>query len=168
MSMMINGVPVSLPNDPRVSLLDLLREDVGLPGTKKGCDQGACGACTVLVDGERILSCLALAVQYDGRAITTIEGLGRPGALHPLQQAFVEHDGFQCGYCTPGQICSAVGMAAEMRRGVPSHVTRDLAAETIALSPDELRERMSGNLCRCGAHNGIVAAIAETFAEAAE
>jgi len=168
MSMMINGVPVSLPNDPRVSLLDLLREDVGLPGTKKGCDQGACGACTVLVDGERILSCLALAVQYEGRAITTIEGLGRPGALHPLQQAFVEHDGFQCGYCTPGQICSAVGMAAEIRRGVPSHVTRDLAAETIALSPDELRERMSGNLCRCGAHNGIVAAIAETLAEAAE
>ena len=168
MSMMINGVPVSLPNDLRVSLLDLLREDVGLPGTKKGCDQGACGACTVLVDGERILSCLALAVQYEGRAITTIEGLGRPGALHPLQQAFVEHDGFQCGYCTPGQICSAVGMAAEIRRGVPSHVTRDLAAETIALSPDELRERMSGNLCRCGAHNGIVAAIAETLAEAAE
>jgi xanthine dehydrogenase YagT iron-sulfur-binding subunit len=168
MSMMINGVPVSLPNDPRVSLLDLLREDVGLPGTKKGCDQGACGACTVLVEGERILSCLALAVQYEGRAITTIEGLGRPGALHPLQQAFVEHDGFQCGYCTPGQICSAVGMAAEIRRGVPSYVTRDLAAETIALSPDELRERMSGNLCRCGAHNGIVAAIAETLAEAAE
>ena len=167
MSMMINGVPVSLPNDPRVSLLDLLREDVGLPGTKKGCDQGACGACTVLVDGERILSCLALAVQYDGRAITTIRGLAA-GALHPLQQAFIEHDGFQCGYCTPGQICSAVGMAAEMRRGVPSHVTRDLAAETIALSPDELRERMSGNLCRCGAHNGIVAAIAETLAEAAE
>ena len=168
MSMMINGVPVSLPNDPRVSLLDLLREDVGLPGTKKGCDQGACGACTVLVDGERILSCLALAVQYEGRAITTIEGLGRPGALHPLQQAFVEHDGFQCGYCTPGQICSAVGMADEIRRGVPSHVTRDLAAETIALSPDELRERMSGNLCRCGAHNGIVAAIAETLAKDAE
>ena len=168
MSMMINGVPVSLPNDPRVSLLDLLREDVGLPGTKKGCNQGACGACTVLVDGERILSCLALAVQYEGRAITTIEGLGRPGALHPLQQAFVEHDGFQCGYCTPGQICSAIGMAAEIRRGVPSHVTRDLAAGTIALSPDELRERMSGNLCRCGAHNGIVAAIAETFAKAAE
>jgi len=168
MSMMINGVPVSLPNDPRVSLLDLLREHVGLPGTKKGCNQGACGACTVLVDGERILSCLALAVQYEGRAITTIEGLGRPGALHPLQQAFVEHDGFQCGYCTPGQICSAVGMADEIRRGVPSHVTRDLAAETIALSPDELRERMSGNLCRCGAHNGIVAAIAETLAEAAK
>ena len=166
MSMMINGVPVSLPNDPRVSLLDLLREHLGLPGTKKGCNQGACGACTVLVDGERILSCLALAVQYDGRAITTIEGLGRPGALHPLQQAFVEHDGFQCGYCTPGQICSAVGMASEIaaRRAEPCH--RDLAAETIALSRDELRERMSGNLCRCGAHNGIVAAIAETLAEA--
>jgi xanthine dehydrogenase YagT iron-sulfur-binding subunit len=164
MTITVNGNAVPLPLDPRVSLLDLLREDLHLPGTKKGCDQGACGACTVLVDGERILSCLALAVQFEGRSVTTIEGIGTPGALHPLQAAFIEHDGFQCGYCTPGQICSAIGMAEEIRRGVPSHVTGDLAAETIALSHDELRERMSGNLCRCGAHNGIVDAIAETFA----
>ncbi|MFW2831607.1 2Fe-2S iron-sulfur cluster-binding protein [Sphingomonas sp. ID0503] len=165
MSITINGNPVDLPGDPRVSLLDLLREDLHLTGTKKGCNQGACGACTVLVDGERILSCLALAVQYEGREVTTIEGLGTTGDLHPLQRAFVEHDGFQCGYCTPGQICSAIGMAAEIGRGVPSHVTGDLAATTIALSHDELRERMSGNLCRCGAHNGIVDAIFETFGE---
>jgi xanthine dehydrogenase YagT iron-sulfur-binding subunit len=168
-SISINGSAAELPDDPRVSLLDFLREHLYLHGTKKGCDQGACGACTVLVDGERILSCLALAIQYEGRSVTTIEGLGTGGALHPLQQAFIEHDGFQCGYCTPGQICSAVGMAEEVRRGVPSHVTADLSAETIALSRDELCERMSGNLCRCGAHNGIVAAIAETYAlEAAE
>lgn len=167
MEIIVNGASVPLPDDPRVSLLDLLREDVRLPGTKKGCDQGACGACTVLADGERILSCLALAVQYAGQSITTIEGLGTAGALHPLQQAFVEHDGFQCGYCTPGQICSAIGMVAELQRGVPSHVTGDLCEAHIALSPDELRERMSGNLCRCGAHNGIVAAIAQTFAEQA-
>jgi xanthine dehydrogenase YagT iron-sulfur-binding subunit len=158
----VNGSAAEPPEDPRVSLLDFLRERLQLHGTKKGCDQGACGACTVLADGERILSCLALAVQYDGRSVTTIEGLG--GALHPLQQAFIDHDGFQCGYCTPGQICSAVGMAAEVRRGLPSHVTADLSAEEIELSRDELRERMSGNLCRCGAHNGIVAAIAETYA----
>jgi xanthine dehydrogenase YagT iron-sulfur-binding subunit len=164
----VNGAAVSLPEDPRVSLLDLLRERQGLPGTKKGCNQGACGACTVLVDGERILSCLALAVQFEGREITTIEGLGKPGALHRLQQAFIEHDGFQCGYCTPGQICSAVAMVQELRRGVPSQVTDDLAAEAIALDRDELRERMSGNLCRCGAHNGIVEAILDTYAEAAE
>ena len=164
----INGTPVPIPSDPRVSLLDLLRDRLHLHGTKKGCDQGACGACTILVDGERILSCLALAVQYEGRSVTTIEGLGAKDALHPLQAAFVEHDGFQCGYCTPGQICSAIGMIEEARRGVPSHVTIDLAADgPIALSSDELRERMSGNLCRCGAHNGIVAAIAE-FAGAAE
>jgi xanthine dehydrogenase YagT iron-sulfur-binding subunit len=165
MSIRVNGATAELPDDPRISLLDFLRERLQLYGTKKGCDQGACGACTVLVDGERILSCLTLTVQYEGRSITTIEGLGANGALHPLQQAFIEHDGFQCGYCTPGQICSAIGMAAEVRRGVPSHVTSDLSAETIALSHDELRERMSGNLCRCGAHNGIVAAIAETFGE---
>jgi xanthine dehydrogenase YagT iron-sulfur-binding subunit len=120
----------------------------------------------VLVDGERIVSCLALAVQYDGREITTIEGLATNGALHPLQQAFIDHDGFQCGYCTPGQICSAVGMAAEVARGVPSHVTDDLGTAEIALDHDELRERMSGNLCRCGAHNGIVEAIAEVYAGA--
>ena len=167
MTLTVNGSAVPLPDDPRVSLLDLLREHLALHGTKKGCDQGACGACTVLVDGERVLSCLTLAVQLEGRSVTTIEGLGAPDTLHPLQQAFIEHDGFQCGYCTPGQICSAVAMAEEVRRGVPSHVTADLAGEQIALSNEELRERMSGNLCRCGAHNGIVAAIAETFAEVA-
>jgi len=164
MTIRINGNEADLPADPRVSLLDLLRETLHLHGTKKGCDQGACGACTVLVDGERILSCLALAVQYNGRNITTIEGLAGHGGLHPLQHAFIEHDGFQCGYCTPGQICSAVGMAAELTRGVPSAVTADLSADTISLTHDELRERMSGNLCRCGAHNGIAAAIAETHA----
>jgi xanthine dehydrogenase YagT iron-sulfur-binding subunit len=165
----INGQSYDVDLDVRTSVLDLLRDHLRLTGTKKGCDQGACGACTVLVDGERIASCLALAVQYQGRSIVTIEGLGADGALHPLQQAFIEHDGFQCGYCTPGQICSAVGMVEEVRRGVPSHVTADLAAETIALSRDELRERMSGNLCRCGAYNGIIAAIAAAYAkEAAE
>jgi xanthine dehydrogenase YagT iron-sulfur-binding subunit len=163
----VNGVDAQPPNDHRVSLLDFLREQLGLHGTKKGCNQGACGACTVLVEGQRILSCLALAVQYDGREVTTIEGLGA-GALHPLQSAFIEHDGFQCGYCTPGQICSAIAAVEEIKRGVPSHVTRDLSSEAIALTRDELRERMSGNLCRCGAHNGIVDAIVATFAEAAQ
>ena len=165
MTITINGSPAILPSDPRVSLLDFLRENLHLSGAKKGCNQGACGACTVLVDGERVLSCLALAVQLEGRSITTIEGLATDGELHPLQRAFVEHDGFQCGYCTPGQICSAVGTRDEVQRGVPSHVTADIHSETIALSRDELRERMSGNLCRCGAYNGIVAAIAETHAE---
>ena len=163
MPITINDQQVELPSDQRISLLDLLREQLHLTGTKKGCNQGACGACTVLVDGERIISCLALAAQYDGRAVTTIEGLAANGALHPLQRAFIEHDGFQCGYCTPGQICSGIGMAAELRRGVPSAVTSDLGADMIAPSRDELRERMSGNLCRCGAYNGIVAALAETF-----
>ena len=166
MPITVNGSSVPLPDDPRVSLLDMLRDRMGLTGTKKGCNQGACGACTVLVDGRRIVSCLALAVQYDGAAVTTIEGLAGEGALHPLQAAFVEHDGFQCGYCTPGQICSAIGMAAEVRRGMPSHVTADLSAATIALDRDELRERMSGNLCRCGAHNGIVDAIMDVYAGA--
>ncbi|BCJ49949.1 (2Fe-2S)-binding protein [Actinoplanes sp. NBRC 14428] len=160
----INGSPVALPDDPRVSLLDLLREQAGLHGTKKGCDQGACGACTVLVDGQRVLSCLALAVQYAGREVVTIEGLSEGDTLHPLQRAFVEHEGFQCGYCTPGQICSALGMMAEVERGVPSYVTTDLGAATAGLDGDELRERMSGNLCRCGAYNGIADAVAETFA----
>lgn len=164
MTITINGSAETLPDDPRVSLLDFLREHLHLSGAKKGCNQGACGACTVLVDGERVLSCLALSVQYEGRSITTVEGLASNGVLHPLQQAFIEHDGFQCGYCTPGQICSAIGMADELRRGVPSHVTADLSTESIALSHDELRERMSGNLCRCGAYNGIVAAIAESSA----
>jgi xanthine dehydrogenase YagT iron-sulfur-binding subunit len=163
----INGLERRSPNDPRVSLLDFLREHLGLHGTKKGCDQGACGACTVLADGERILSCLTLAVQCEGREVTTIEGLVASGRSHPLRQAFIEHDGFQCGYCTPGQICSAVAMVEEIKRGVPSHVTQDLSAEAVLLTRDELRERMSGNLCRCGAHNGIVEAITATFAEAA-
>jgi xanthine dehydrogenase YagT iron-sulfur-binding subunit len=162
MQFFINGRPVDASFDLRISLLDLLREHLGLTGSKKGCNQGACGACTVLVDGERINSCLALAVQYEGRCITTVEGLGE-GSQHPLQRAFLEHDGFQCGYCTPGQLCSAIAMAAELARGVPSAVTQDLNAETIALNYDELRERMSGNLCRCGAYNGIVEAISETF-----
>ena len=166
-SIIINGREAPVPADARVSLLDFVREHLELHGTKKGCNQGACGACTVLVDGERILSCLALAVQYDGRVVTPIEGLASGSALHPLQQAFIDHDGFQCGYCTPGQICSAVGMADEVARGVPSHVTDDLRAAEIALDHDELRERMSGNLCRCGAHNGIVDAIAEVYAGSA-
>lgn len=162
----INGAEVPLPTDPRVSLLDLLREHLHLTGTKKGCDQGACGACTVLVDGERrILSCLALAVQYQGRSVTSVEGLAAGDALHPLQQAFIEHDGFQCGYCTPGQLCSALGMAAELKRGVPSYVTADLAADVVEFSHDEVRERMSGNLCRCGAYNGIVDAVTEHHAK---
>jgi xanthine dehydrogenase YagT iron-sulfur-binding subunit len=163
MPIIINGTPAALPGDPRTSLLDLLRDGLHLFGTKKGCNQGACGACTVLVDGERVLSCLALAVQYEGRQITTIEGLAGEDGLHPLQQAFIEHDGFQCGYCTPGQICSALGMASEARRGVPSHVTADLAGE-ISLGREEIQERMSGNLCRCGAHNGIIDAIQERIA----
>jgi xanthine dehydrogenase YagT iron-sulfur-binding subunit len=167
-SITINGSKAQLPDDPRVSLLDLLREHLHLSGAKKGCNQGACGACTVLVDGsERILACLALAVQYEGRSITSIEGLAANGELHALQQAFIEHDGLQCGYCTPGQICSAIGMTEEVRRGVPSQVTEDLSMKTIALTHDELRERMSGNLCRCGAYNGIVAAISEHHAGAA-
>ena len=168
MPIRINGTEAAVPADPRVSLLDLLRETLHLTGTKKGCNQGACGACTVLADGERIVSCLALAVQYEGRSITTIEGLSGEAGMHPLQHAFIEHDGFQCGYCTPGQICSAVGMAAELQRGVPSVVTMDLGAETVVATREELQERMSGNLCRCGAHNGIIAAIAETYREAAE
>jgi len=163
MRFIVNGGETDLDVDPRTSLLDFLRERLHLFGAKKGCNQGACGACTVLVDGERINSCLALAVQYQDRAITTIEGLGVPGALSPLQAAFVEHDGFQCGYCTPGQICSAVGMAQELKRGVPSYVSADVAAASFALTQDELRERMSGNLCRCGAYNGIVDAIQDTF-----
>lgn len=165
MDFRINGRAIAIDVDLRTSLLDLLRDHLGLTGAKKGCNQGACGACTVLVDGKRINGCLALAVQYQGCDITTVEGLGEGDRLHRLQRAFVEHDGFQCGYCTPGQLCSAIAMVAELARGVPSYVTVDLAAEALALDRDELRERMSGNLCRCGAYNGIVAAIAETFAE---
>ncbi len=163
MKIIVNGSARELPDDPRASLLDFIRERLLLYGTKKGCDQGACGACTVLADGERILSCLAFAVQYEGRSVTTIEGLAADGVLHPLQRAFIAEDGFQCGYCTPGQICSAAGMAVEAERGVPSYVTADLSAEMIELSRDEVRERMSGNLCRCGAYNGIVTAITGTY-----
>jgi xanthine dehydrogenase YagT iron-sulfur-binding subunit len=152
----VNGHHERLTVQPQVSLLDALREYLGLTGTKKGCDQGACGACTVLADGVRIVSCLALAVQYEGREITTIEGLD-----HPLQEAFVRADGLQCGYCTPGQICSAIGMLAEHKDGAPSAATEHLAAAAVELTPAEIRERMSGNLCRCGAYNGIVEAIAE-------
>jgi xanthine dehydrogenase YagT iron-sulfur-binding subunit len=152
----VNGSTTTLDLPPQVSLLDALREHLGLNGTKKGCDQGACGACTVLADGERIISCLALAVQYEDREITTIEGVE-----HPLQEAFVREDGLQCGYCTPGQICSAIGMLAEHKDGAPSAVTEDLEATDEELTEDEIRERMSGNLCRCGAYNGIVEAIKE-------
>ncbi len=160
----INGVAHSLRIEPRVSLLDALRERLGLTGTKKGCNQGACGACTVLVDGERTLSCLGLAVQYEGTEIQTIEGLDVDGALHPMQAAFVEHDGFQCGYCTPGQICSAIGMIREFQNGLPSAVTNDVSAPVVELSDEEIKERMSGNLCRCGAYVGICDAIREALA----
>ncbi|MGI8788927.1 MAG: 2Fe-2S iron-sulfur cluster-binding protein [Pyrinomonadaceae bacterium] len=162
----INGANHALQIEPRVSLLDALREFAGLTGTKKGCNQGACGACTVLADGERINSCFALAVQYEGVSITTIEGLAN-GELHALQAAFVEHDGFQCGYCTPGQICSAIGMFNEFQNNLPSAVSAKMTGE-YEFSDEEIKERMSGNLCRCGAYIGIVEAIHEAFdAEAA-
>jgi len=154
----VNGRNHSLDLDPRTTLLDALREHLGLTGTKKGCDQGQCGACTVLVEGRRINACLSLAVMHEGDAITTIEGLGTQGDLHPLQRAFIEHDGYQCGYCTPGQIMSAAGLLDEVARGVPSHVTGDLTAAA-TLSDEEIRERMSGNICRCAAYPNIVAAI---------
>ena len=166
MHFVINGQPFDAEIDTRTSLLDLLRDHLHLTGSKKGCNQGACGACTVLVDDQRINACLALAVQCQDVPITTIEGLGSADDLHPLQRAFVEHDGFQCGYCTPGQICSAVGMLRELERGVPSHVTPILTDQQFELTHDELRERMSGNLCRCGAYNGIVEAITEFHEEA--
>jgi xanthine dehydrogenase YagT iron-sulfur-binding subunit len=156
-SLRVNGAQRTLKIEPRVSLLDALRDHLQLTGTKKGCDQGACGACTVLVDGERINSCLALAIQYEDRDIVTIEGLATQGNLHPVQRAFIEHDGFQCGYCTPGQICSSVAMLEEFHKGMPSAITT--AGGAPPLSDDELRERMSGNLCRCGAYVGIREAI---------
>lgn len=165
MAIVINGTAYPPPDDPRISLLDLLREHLGLTGTKLGCNQGGCGACTVIVDGNRVLSCLTLAVQADGSEVRTIEGLASgDGGLHPLQHAFIEHDGFQCGYCTPGQICSAIAMVKEWRRGDPSYVTENLAEGPAGARRQEIRERMSGNLCRCGAHNGIVDAI-ETMLE---
>ncbi len=158
----VNGRMHTLTLDIRTSVLDALREHLGLKGTKKGCDHGQCGACTVLIDGRRTNACLSLAVMHDGQAITTIEGLSRGSAgddLHPMQAAFLKHDGFQCGYCTPGQICSSVAMLAEVRMGMPSHVTPDLTAARVTLTDEEIRERMSGNLCRCSAYPNIVAAI---------
>ncbi len=156
----INGQQHKLALDPRVTLLDLLRERLGLTGTKKGCDHGQCGACTVLANGRRINSCLSLAVVHQGEQITTIEGLAHGDELHPVQAAFIEHDGFQCGYCTPGQICSAVALLEEAKRGDASFVTADLSRQGPAeLTANEIRERMSGNVCRCGAYPGIVAAI---------
>ncbi|MEA2254478.1 MAG: xanthine dehydrogenase YagT iron-sulfur-binding subunit [Solirubrobacteraceae bacterium] len=160
MTLLVNGDEHALELDTRTSLLDLLREHLGLTGAKKGCDHGQCGACTVLIDGRRANACLALAVAHDGAEIVTIEGLAQDGSLHPLQAAFVEHDAFQCGYCTPGQICSAVGMLGELQDGWPSHVSGDVAAKP-TLDADEIRERMSGNICRCGAYPNIVAAIEE-------
>jgi xanthine dehydrogenase YagT iron-sulfur-binding subunit len=154
----VNEQARELELDPRTTLLDALRDHLGLPGTKKGCDHGQCGACTVLVNGVRLNSCLSLAVARDGDRIVTVEGLAQDGKLHPVQQAFVKHDGFQCGFCTPGQICSTVGMLDELRRGLPSSVTADLAAMPEA-SALEIRERMSGNICRCSAYPNIVAAI---------
>jgi xanthine dehydrogenase YagT iron-sulfur-binding subunit len=159
-SLKVNGKVHALDLDPRTTLLDALREHLRLTGTKKGCDQGQCGACTVIVEGRRINSCLTLAVMHDGDSITTIEGLGTPDKLHPMQAAFVKHDGFQCGYCTPGQICSAVAMIEEVRAGIPSHVSAKLDGKP-ALSIEEIRERMSGNICRCGAYPNIVDAIVE-------
>ena len=155
----INGIQHRLTLEPRVTLLDALREVVGLTGSKKGCDRGQCGACTVLVDGRRINACLTLAVMHEGQEITTIEGLGQAGALHPLQAAFIERDAFQCGYCTPGQICSAAGMLMEAAAGAASAATPDVRKIPIALDDVEIRERMSGNLCRCGAYPNIVAAV---------
>jgi xanthine dehydrogenase YagT iron-sulfur-binding subunit len=156
----VNGSEHQVMVDPRATLLDTLRERLHLTGTKKGCDQGQCGACTVIVDGRRMTSCLTLAVMQQGHDITTIEGLGTPKNMHPMQAAFVKHDGYQCGFCTPGQICSAVAMLEEVKAGVPSHVTADLNARPEATNA-ELRERMSGNICRCGAYSNIQQAIAE-------
>jgi xanthine dehydrogenase YagT iron-sulfur-binding subunit len=156
----VNGQRHMLQLDTRTTLLDALREHLHLTGTKKGCDHGQCGACTVLVDGVRINSCLTLAVMHPEARVTTIEGLGTPRNMHPMQAAFVKHDGYQCGYCTPGQICSAVGVLDEINRGIPSHVSADLTTRPL-LSLDEMRERMSGNLCRCGAYSNIMDAMAD-------
>jgi xanthine dehydrogenase YagT iron-sulfur-binding subunit len=156
----VNGQAQRLTLDNRTTLLDALREHLHLTGTKKGCDHGQCGACTVIVDGRRINSCLSLAVMHEGDKITTIEGLGEPGNLHPMQAAFVKHDGFQCGYCTPGQICSSVAVLEEIKANIPSHVTENLT-EQAALTSEEIRERMSGNICRCGAYSNILDAINE-------
>jgi xanthine dehydrogenase YagT iron-sulfur-binding subunit len=159
-AMTVNGKPRALTLDPRTTLLDAMREHLHLTGTKKGCDHGQCGACTVIVNGERINACLSLAVQHEGDAVTTIEGLGTPERLHPMQAAFVKHDGYQCGYCTPGQICSAVSVLEEITRGIPSHVQADLMTAPQPTGA-EMRERMSGNICRCGAYSNIAEAMAD-------
>jgi xanthine dehydrogenase YagT iron-sulfur-binding subunit len=162
-SLVVNGARHELLLEPRVSLLDALRERLDVTGPKKGCNQGACGACTVLLDGERVNACLTLAVQAHGRQVTTVEGLASGDILHPLQAAFIERDGFQCGYCTPGQLCSAIGMLREFQRGVPSAVTPPRQSGPAEWSTEEIRERLSGNLCRCGAYNGIVQAVHQAF-----
>ncbi len=159
-SLTINGTAHDLDADSRTTLLDALRNHLDLTGTKKGCDHGQCGACTVIVDGRRINSCLTLAVMHEGSSVTTIEGLGTADKLHPMQAAFVKHDGYQCGYCTPGQICSAVSVLNEIKQGIPSHVTGDLNARP-QITAAEIRERMSGNICRCGAYSNILDAITE-------
>ena len=159
-SLTVNGQTHDLEIDTRTTLLDALREHLHLTGSKKGCDHGQCGACTVLVDGRRVNSCLTLAIMNEGMEITTIEGLGTPGNLHPMQEAFIKHDGYQCGYCTPGQICSGVAVLDEIKAGIPSHVTSDLT-QPVALSEAEIRERMSGNICRCGAYSNIVEAMTD-------
>lgn len=164
LTLRVNGKSQQLEVDTRTTLLDALRENLHLTGTKKGCDHGQCGACTVLVDGRRINSCLTLAVMHQNAEITTIEGLGTPDDLHPMQAAFVKHDGYQCGYCTPGQICSSVAMLQEIKDGIPSHVTHDLVSAP-EMTAQEIRERMSGNLCRCGAYANILAAIEDAAGE---
>ena len=158
LALQVNGKRHDLDIDTRTTLLDALREHLHLTGTKKGCDHGQCGACTVLVDGARINSCLTLAVMHQGDKITTIEGLGTPDKLHPMQAAFIKHDGYQCGYCTPGQICSAVAVLDEIKAGAPSHVTASLT-EQPQVTNEEMRERMSGNICRCGAYSNILEAM---------
>ncbi|MEC9359631.1 MAG: aldehyde dehydrogenase iron-sulfur subunit PaoA [Pseudomonadota bacterium] len=165
-SLRVNGKIQELVLDTRTTLLDALREHLQLTGTKKGCDHGQCGACTVIVDGRRINACLTLAVMHEGASVTTVEGLGSPDQLHPMQAAFIKHDGYQCGYCTPGQICSAVAVLDEIRDGIPSHVSPDLNAPP-RLSLDEVRERMSGNICRCGAYSNIVEAMLDVAGESA-
>ncbi|VVN67885.1 Putative xanthine dehydrogenase YagT iron-sulfur-binding subunit [Pseudomonas fluorescens] len=156
----VNGQPRALDLDTRTTLLDALRENLQLTGTKKGCDHGQCGACTVIVDGRRLNACLTLAVMHEGSTVTTIEGLGTPDKLHPMQAAFIKHDGYQCGYCTPGQICSAVAVLGEIRDGIPSHASPSLTDQP-QLITSEIQERMSGNLCRCGAYSNIIEAITE-------
>jgi xanthine dehydrogenase YagT iron-sulfur-binding subunit len=165
-SLRVNGQTRVLQLDTRTTLLDALREHIQLSGTKKGCDHGQCGACTVIVSGRRINSCLTLAVMHQDEEITTVEGLGTPLHLHPMQAAFIKHDGYQCGYCTPGQICSAVSVLAEIKAGIPSHVTADLTAAPQSTN-EEIRERMSGNICRCGAYSNILDAMTEVAGEAA-